>query len=70
MTIKQLRESTWLSQSKFAKKFHIPIGTLQHWEQGVRKPPEYVMYMINIILIKEETNGVYRTKRIKRKYEE
>lgn len=37
---------------------------------GVRKPPEYVMYMINIILIKEETNGVYRTKRIKRKYEE
>lgn len=70
MTIKQLRESTGLSQSKFAEKFHIPIGTLQHWEQGVRKPPEYVMYMINIILIKEETNGVYRTKRIKRKYEE
>lgn len=46
MTIKELRESTGLSQSQFAEKFHIPVGTLQHWEQGVRKPPEYVLYML------------------------
>ena len=50
MTIKQLRESTGLSQSQFAEKFHIPIGTLQHWEQGVRKPPEYVIYMIEMLI--------------------
>lgn len=50
ITIKELRESTGLSQSKFAKKFHIPIGTLQHWEQGVRKPPEYVIYMIEVLI--------------------
>lgn len=54
ITIKELRESTGLSQSKFAEKFHIPIGTLQHWEQGVRKPPEYVEYMLNIILRMED----------------
>lgn len=50
ITIKELRESTGLSQSKFAEKFHIPIGTLQHWEQGVRKPPEYVIYMIEVLI--------------------
>lgn len=50
MIIKQLRESTGLSQSQFAEKFHIPIGTLQHWEQGVRKPPEYVIYMIEMLI--------------------
>lgn len=54
MTIKELRESTGLSQSKFAEKYHIPVGTLQHWEQGVRKPPEYVVYMLNIILNNKE----------------
>ena len=54
MTIKELRESTGLSQSKFAEKYHITEGTLQHWEQGVRKPPEYVVYMLNIILNNKE----------------
>lgn len=43
-TIKELRESTGLSQAKFAEKFHIPIGTLQHWKQGIRKSPKYVIY--------------------------
>ncbi len=52
MTIKELRESTGLSQSKFAEKYHIPVGTLQHWEQGVRKPPEYVVYLLSEILKK------------------
>lgn len=52
ITIKELRESTGLSQSKFAEKYHIPVGTLQHWEQGVRKPPEYVEYLLNCLITK------------------
>lgn len=52
ITIKELRESTGLSQSKFAEKYHIPVGTLQHWEQGVRKPPEYVVYLLNCLITK------------------
>lgn len=58
MTIKELRESTGLSQAQFAEKFHIPVGTLQHWEQGVRKPPEYVAYMMQLIISREEKNGI------------
>lgn len=54
MTIKELRESTGLSQAQFAEKFHIPVGTLQHWEQGVRKPPEYVLYMLSVLIEKDK----------------
>lgn len=54
MTIKELREGTGLSQRQFAEKYHIPVGTLQHWEQGIRKPPVYVIYMLNIILNNKE----------------
>ena len=53
MTIQELRKETGLSQSQFAKKFNIPVGTLQHWEQGIRKPPEYVLSLIAQILVYE-----------------
>ena len=54
MVIKELRKITGLSQSQFAKKFHIPVGTLSHWEQGVRTPPEYVVYMMARIIYNEK----------------
>ncbi len=50
LTIKEIRMSTGLSQAKFAELFKIPKGTLAHWEQGVRKPPEYVVFMLKIIV--------------------
>ncbi len=53
MLIKELRRITGLSQAEFAKKFHIPVGTLAHWEQEIRKPPEYVVYMISRIIYNE-----------------
>ena len=40
-TIKELRQLTKLSQSKFASKYNIPIKTLQNWEQGVYIVPDY-----------------------------
>ena len=53
MLIKELRKITGLSQAAFAKKFHIPVGTLSHWEQGVRTPPDYVVYMLSRIIYLE-----------------
>lgn len=50
MTIRELRDTTGFSQSKFAALFHIPVSTLQDWEHGRRKPPEYVVFMINELL--------------------
>ena len=39
MTIRQLRKSTGLSQSKFSAYFGIPTATLQDWEHERRTPP-------------------------------
>ena len=50
MTIKELRKKTDLSQSQFAKKFHLNIRTLQTWEQNTRPTPEHVIYLISSIL--------------------
>lgn len=46
MTVQELRKRTGLSQSKFAEKYGIPIGTLQNWEHGRRTPPEYVLTLL------------------------
>lgn len=52
--IKELRQSTGLSQSKFAAKFDIPVRTLQQWEQGQSAPPEYVVRMMAYIVKLQE----------------
>ena len=46
MTVKEIRKSTGLSQSKFCEVLGIPIRTLQKWETGERKCPEYVVELI------------------------
>lgn len=60
LTIKELRRQTGLSQTEFAKKFHINKGTLTNWEQGLRNPPEHVQFMIETILMQEKAiNNIY-----------
>ena len=44
--IKQIRNHVNMSQRKFADYFNIPLGTFRNWEQGISKPPEYVLNMI------------------------
>lgn len=36
--VKKIRTKTGLSQAKFARLFHIAVGTLRNWEQGRRHP--------------------------------
>ena len=54
--LQALRGKTGLSQAKFARKFEIPVHTYESWEMEIRKPPEYVIYMIELILTYEEGN--------------
>lgn len=54
MKIKDLRTSLGLSQSKFGLKFNIGVGTIQHWEQGISTPPDYVITMIQTIIEQEQ----------------
>lgn len=36
--VRMIRESTGLSQMRFAKAIDVAVGTLQNWEQGRREP--------------------------------
>lgn len=45
-SIKEIRQSTGLSQAKFCEALNIPTRTLQDWEQGKRQCPEYVAELI------------------------
>ncbi len=46
MTIKEIRALTGLSQGKFADRYGIPVKTLQNWEIGRTRPPEYVLKLL------------------------
>lgn len=48
--IKELRDSTGLSQKQFADHFEIPVSTLRKWEQGEAKPAHYVEKMLAMLL--------------------
>ena len=54
MTILELRQKTGLSQSKFAEHFHLNVRTIQQWEQGTRKKPDYVIWLIARVIELEE----------------
>lgn len=55
--VKELREKSGLSQVNFAKKFEIPVKSLQNWEAGRTTPPPYVIFMIKSILSLEGENN-------------
>lgn len=52
-TIKELCEKYNLKQIELSRRFEIPIRTVQDWYREVRTPPEYVVRMIEKLLILE-----------------
>ena len=44
--IREIRDSTNLSQKEFADMLHIPVSTLRKWEQNQSAPPSYVLNLI------------------------
>lgn len=44
--IKSMRAETGMSQAKFCEYFGIPRRTLEEWERGSRKPPEYLVRLL------------------------
>lgn len=46
MNIREMRTQLGDTQSEFAMRYSIPFRTVQNWEAGVRKPPEYIMNLL------------------------
>ncbi len=53
MTIKELRELLGVSQAEFSRRYGIPKRTIENWESGINKPPEYVLSLLERI-VKED----------------
>ena len=67
VTIKDMRFGLGLTQKEFAKRFNIPVRTLQKWEQGSARPPIYVPQLIQRVIelevaLKMATNGLEESK--------
>lgn len=50
MTITQIRNLTGLKMTKFSELYKIPYRTLQDWEAGKRKPPAYVLPLLERVV--------------------
>ena len=46
MNIRDIRMGFGDTQSEFATRYHIPFRTIQNWEAGVRKPPRYLLELL------------------------
>jgi putative transcriptional regulator len=55
--VKRLRLSQGLSQAGFAKKYQIPLRTLQEWEQGRSEPDQTTQAYLKVIAAKPELVG-------------
>ncbi len=47
--VKAIREKTGMSQQKFCSTFGISIGTLRHWEQGLRVPRGPARVLLKVV---------------------
>lgn len=55
MTFKELREQSGMNMMKFAQYFGINYRTVQRWEYGERKCPEY---LLNLLKYKLQHEGL------------
>jgi len=59
MTIKEMRCLLEVSRADFSRMYKIPVRTLEDWESGRRKCPDYVMHLLErcVIVDKQETKN-------------
>ena len=55
-SIKRMRSYLEMTQEQFSDAYGIPVRTLQQWEAGRRKPPEYVVNLLERA-VKEDGKG-------------
>ncbi len=49
VNVKEIRGKTGMSQQKFCATFGISLGTLRHWEQGLRTPRGTALVLLRVV---------------------
>jgi len=47
--VKAIRKKTGMSQQRFCSTFGISLGTLRHWEQGLRSPRGPARVLLKVV---------------------
>ena len=47
--IRRVRTGLGLSQVEFARRFHVPVGTLRDWEQARATAPDFAVAYVRVI---------------------
>ena len=58
LRLKELRSSTGMNRREFAEYFEIPYRTIQGWELGNRKMPEYLLRLMAYKIRIENEKGI------------
>lgn len=48
--IRTARTRLGLSQAEFARRFHVPLGTLRDWEQARSTAPDFAVAYVRVIM--------------------
>ena len=46
LTVKDIRRQEGMTQKAMAERFCIPKRSIENWEEGSRKTPPYIIYMM------------------------
>lgn len=49
LNVRAIREKTGMSQQAFCATFGISLGTLRHWEQGLRNPRGTARVLLKVV---------------------
>ena len=47
--IRKTRTALGFSQAEFARRFHVPVGTLRDWEQARATAPDFAVAYVRVI---------------------
>jgi len=53
--VRTIRRALGMTQEEFARRYHIPLGTLRDWEQGRSEPDQATRAYLRVIAKEPET---------------
>ncbi len=53
MTISEMRKRLNVSRAEFSRKYNIPVRTLENWESGKSKCPDYVRQLLERAVLED-----------------
>lgn len=60
MTSTEIRDLLGCSRAEFSRRYGIPVRTLENWDAGTNKPPEWLLKLLERIVredVKNEKTG-------------